>query len=210
MALTKKSIFYPTIIGNVPPYQQNVLDKLSGGLDLKYGVTPARLAALTARKVSVVAAIDKKVADDQTAQASTESRDAVLVLAKREFKKVLTDIQDHLAFEEADMEALGGRVISETPDLDTVKPVIPSITSLPDKIVFDWVKSFLDGLFAESSYDGVNWNFKDKDLRSPWEDTRKNQTLNVPEARYYRFRYMKGDTAVGLYTDVIKVVCEIY
>lgn len=205
-----KSIFYPTIIGNIPPYQQNVLDKLGGGLDVKYGITPAVMAALTARKSSIVTAIDKKVADDQTAQASTEARNAELALGKGEFRKVLTDIQDHSDFEEADMEALGGRVISDTPDINIVKPVITEITHTPQMVIFDWIKSFLQGVIVEGSYDGRAWNFKDKDFRSPWEDTRKNQVLNVPEVRYYRFQYMLNDKPVGLYSDVIKVVCEIY
>jgi hypothetical protein len=46
-------------------------------------------------------------------------------------------------------------------------------------------------------------------LKSPFEDTRKNKKADVPETRYYRFRYLKADTPVGKYCDVLKVNCEV-
>ena len=112
-------------------------------------------------------------------------------------------------FEEADAEALGIRVHKTPPDYASVVPIVTDITTLPDQIIFDWVKAAMDGVIIESSYDNSTWVKIGTDLKSPFEDKRKNQKVDTPETRYFRFRYIKNDEPVGLYCDVIKVTCEI-
>ncbi len=66
----------------------------------------------------------------------------------------------------------------------------------------------LDGVIIESSYDGVTFTEIGKDTHSPFEDKRSNVS-ECAETRHYRLRYFKNDTAVGLYSDVVRVVCSI-
>lgn len=210
MTNIKKAINYPSREGNVPDYYDNAYIKLVGGLADKYGLDPVMIAKLLDNNTNIPLKINKATADNETAQASTRVKNDFLASCKKDMLKVLNIIQDHDNFEEADMEDLGARVISEPADPNIAKPVITEITILSAMIIFDWIRSSWQGIFIESSYDGINWTYSDKDFKSPWEDKRKNQQSNVPEARYYRFKYMQNDQPIGLYTDVIKVLCEIY
>ena len=100
------------------------------------------------------------------------------------------------------------RVYTGPVDLETVKPEVTKLSVLPEKVIIDWVKFVLDGVFIEGSYDGVTFSEIGKDTHSPFEDTRANVTEGA-ETRYYRLRYFKNDEAVGLYSDIVKVVCSI-
>ena len=104
--------------------------------------------------------------------------------------------------------AIPQKGVSKT-DYSAVQPKVVNITVLPDKVILEWLKGTLDGVFIEGSFDKVNWEKLDKDNRSPFEDVRKNQKANLPELRYYRLRYFKNDEAVGLYSDIITVNCDI-
>jgi len=206
--MAKPAIHYPTKEGDVPPYVQNVFEKLSGGLDLKYGIAAGDVTAVQTHKTDIVAAIDKSAVDHETAQASRAAKDNKLHDAKVFILKILNKIQDHDDFEEQDAEDLGMRVYKEPVDLETVKPEVTKLTVLPEKVIIDWVKFVLDGVFIESSLDGTTFTQIGKDTHSPFEDTRSN-TTDGAETRYYRLRYFKNDAPVGLYSDVVKVVCMI-
>ena len=151
--MAKPAIHYPTREGDVAPFLQNVSEKVVEGLDLKYDIIPADVALILTHKTDILAAIDKSAVDHETAQASREDKDNKLHNAKVFILKMLNKIQDHDSFEEQDAEDLGMRVYKEPIDLETVKPVVTRITVLPDKIIIDWVKGTLDGVFIESSYD---------------------------------------------------------
>jgi hypothetical protein len=118
-------------------------------------------------------------------------------------------IKGHTAYTTADGEALGLEGASTTVDLNTVKPRISGTTALADKVVIDWVKGGMQGVTVESSLDGANWAKRDKDFRSPWEDTAPNRGTD-PEWRHYRLRYLFQDQSVGLYSDVVKVLVSIH
>lgn len=140
---------------------------------------------------------------------------------------------EHQDFTRSDGEAMGFLVESPQVNPDTAKPVVSAVTSMMDMIVIDWVKKGMKGVVVfgvvretirdlslkSSSEDdpaglaiplNLVWEQLDKDMRSPWEDTRKNLTL-MPEIRYYKLRYLwKDDKEVGFESDIVKVVAEIY
>lgn len=209
MSNTKKAIYYPVQETAVIPFYANAYKKLSGGLATKYAIDTATMTILDNHNSNVPLVIDKAVSDKKIAQQSTALKHDELAKAKKDIMRVFQTIVSSPIFEEADAEALGIRVHKIPIDYDNVIPMISDITTLPDQIIFDWVKGSMDGVIIESSYDNINWIKVGNDTRSPFEDTRKNQKAETPETRYYRFRYFKADTPVGKYTDVIKVVCEI-
>lgn len=207
----KKAISIPRIIGNLPPWLVNVVDRLTGGLATKYGIDAATMTTLTDMKDNTITVINEADAASAAAQEKTNIQKTVIQGTKKKFREVLTNIQNHEDFEEADMEALGARVEHDAPDPNTAQPIISKITHLSEKIVFDWIKSVWFGIAIELSYDGTSWTKEQPDLRSPWEDTRLNQVSGTPEYRYYRFRYLdKEGKEIGLWTEAIKELVEIY
>ena len=206
-----KAINIPKTIGGLPPWLENAVTRLAGGLDLKYGVDAAALAALTATKDGTITAINEAEAASAASQEKTATQNEQIHDARKDFREVLTLIQNHDDFDEADMEALGGRVEHDAPDPNTAKPIVSKISHLPDKVVFDWIKSVWHGIAIQVSEDGTNWTYEQPDLRSPYEDTRTNKVSGTPEYRYYRFRYIdKTGQEIGLWTDTIKELVEIY
>jgi len=108
----------------------------------------------------------------------------------------------------ADGEALGLEGAAAELDLNTVQPRISAINVFEDKVVLEWVKGQMQGVIVQSSTDGSTWVQRDKDFRSPWEDTAPNRGP-AAEWRYYRLRYLYRDEPVGKYTDVAKVLVSI-
>lgn len=207
--MSRKRVFYPTLLGSVIPYLQNFKDKLTAGLAAKYGSTPAFQAQLGTWITDSTAAINKAVADSETAQQSTTLQNELLFTVKDGLLKEIRRIQDHTAFDEADAQALGFRVDKPPVDPNTVKPDVSGVTVLSDQVIIDWIKKHMDGVIIFASYDGVTYTELGRDTRSPFEDKRKNVVPGKPETRYYKLRYLKGDLPVGLESDVIKVVALI-
>jgi len=206
-----KAINVPRAISDLPSWLENAVTRLAGGLDVKYGIDAAKMITLTDLKINTITSVNEAEAASDAAQEKTAVQKAYAHDARKEFRKVLTDIQEHADFEEADMEALGGRVEHAPPNPDEAKPIISRITHLPEKMVFDWIKSVWHGIAIELSYDGTSWTKEQPDLRSPWEDTRINQVSGTPEYRYYRFRYLNSEgKEIGHWTDAIKELVEIY
>lgn len=210
MANKKKAIYYPVLEGDVPPFYDNAVKKLNDTYGAKYSIDHAVITNLETHNTQIPLKIAKAENDRQTAQASTVIKQEELSAAKKELLWVFKKIEEAPNFDEQDAEDLGMRRIKTPIDLNKVKPVITKITLLSDKVIFDWIKGELHGIIVESSYDGNTFTFLDKDQKSPFDDTRKNKVENTAETRYYKFRYLYNDQPVGEYTDVIKVVCDIY
>jgi len=210
MAYITKAIHYPIIETDVIPYYDNAEKKLVLIYAAKYNIEADMMTKITTHNTNIKLTIDKARSDRETAQKSTTLKNQELTEGKEDLLWVFRKIVASDNFDEADAQDLGFRVEKEPVNLDTVKPVISEITCLPEKIIFDWVKWVLDGVIVDGSYDGDTWAYLDKDNKSPFEDFRKNKTADVPEVRYYRFRYIKDDAPVGLYTEVIRVIAEIY
>ena len=208
-ANNKKAIFYPHQEGKVSPFYDNAYEVLKAGLDAKYGIDAPTMTALATHKDNIPQLIDKAHAAKQRSQETSIVKNHELFNSKKDIMRVFSVIVNAPNFDEADAEKLGIRVSSTPTDYSAVQPKVLNITVLPDKVILEWLKGTLDGVFIEGSFDKVNWEKLDKDNRSPFEDVRKNQKANLPELRYYRLRYFKNDEAVGLYSDIITVNCDI-
>ncbi|MBK5286542.1 MAG: hypothetical protein JJE25_14180 [Bacteroidia bacterium] len=67
----KLAVFFPSIIGNIAAWLQNMNDKITtGGLGAKYATTAAFKAKLLGWLTSLPAAVNKAFNDAQTAQQS--------------------------------------------------------------------------------------------------------------------------------------------
>jgi hypothetical protein len=206
-----KAINIPRNIGDLPPWLENAVTRLNGGLATKYGIDAPAMTILTDLKTNTITSINDVEAASAAAQEKTAIQNVFLHDSRKKFREVFTNIQNHADFDEADMEALGGRVEHAPPDPNEARPVISKVTHLPDMIRFDWIKSHWHGVAIEVSYDGTSWTKEQPDLRSPWEDTRTNQVSGTPEYRYYRFRYIDSDgKQIGHWTEAIKELVEIY
>ena len=207
---TKKAIYYPMVESEVPSFYDNAYTKLQAIYAAKYGIAAPTVLKIGTHNTDIPLNIAKAENDRQTAQASTVEKRNELNSGKKDLLAVFNQIVLEPNFEEVDAEDLGMRREKTPVDMSTVKPVISQVTLLPDKIVFDWIRGEMNGLLIDASYDGTNFTFLDKDQKSPFEDFRKNKVVNVAEARYFRFRYIFNDQPVGIYTEVIKVICDIY
>ena len=130
---------------------------------------------------------------------------------RKRFSDLIADCKRSPNFNEAIAEDLGILAPENPSDPDTAKPVITKFNALPDGIKIDFKKQGWFGVMGYVSNDGVNWTKGEKDLQSPYEDRRQNKSLNVPETRYFRFRFLnsKGEE-VGLPSEPMKIVAEIY
>jgi len=203
------AIHYPLKEGNVEPYIKNIYEKLSAGLDLEFGVDISTMNMLQAYTAGITDAIDKAVTDHNTALASTKAKNELLAKAKKDILKVLREIESHSSFDESHAETLGMRVFKEGINYNEVKPRIKRFVSLPNCTEIYWVKARMEGVLVDRSYDGKDFEEIRICTHSPFIDKDKNKT-NTPENRFYQLRYINKDVPVGLYSDVVKVLCEIH
>ena len=227
--MATKAIFYPVKEADVKTYYANAVTQFTNGLATKYGTPAATLASLTASSTNIDTLMQKAFDDEQQAKSSTVAKNNALATAKLDLLRELNRITRLPNWDEADGPLLGIRVQHTPSDPNTAKPVITHITALPEQIILDWVKGDMEGVVIESlvtsggnqaatafatpeppvDNSNPNWATIGSDLKSPYNDTRKNKT-GQPEARYYRFRYLKNDMPVGKYSDILQVVAEIY
>jgi len=202
------AIYYPTKDKDIVSYYNKIVPILVL-LATKYGIDAATITLLQTHSTNVSSTYAQALADADKAHESFEIKDVEFEQAKVDLLRVLNMIQRAANFIESDAEAMGIRVVSEPIDLRTVKPVISGLTSFPEQIIVDWVKGGLSGVKVYGSYDGKNFTVIGQDSRSPFEDTRKNQT-DQPEVRYYKLRYMKDDKLVGVESTIYQILAEIY
>lgn len=226
MTKTKK-IFFPRPVGDAPAFVNNIDEKLNiGGLGAKYTLSPDDMLKSSDFKTNVANKVSEAESAQATAQSKTAQRDEEIYNAKLFYNEMGHKMQKHAAYDAADMEALGFFVIETPADPNTAKPVISKITILPDQVILDWVKGAWDGVYIESYVVSTApgggtpgsptpgagtpvWVKIGEDEKSPYEDTRTN-VASQPETRFYRMRYKKDNKPVGLYSDVVKVIVEIY
>jgi hypothetical protein len=229
MSRKTKKVTVPTQQGEMPPYAANVNEKLTlGGLGLKYGLSAVDMTRASDYSVNIPGIINQAEAANTTAQALNNDKDEMLYEARGFYKDMGHAIQKHASYEVTDMEALGFFVIETPPDPNIAKPVISKTTILPDQVILDWVKGAWDGVYIESYVVSTApgggtpgspspgpgagtpvWIKIAEDEKSPYEDTRTNVS-SQPETRFFRMRYKKNNQPVGLYSDVVKVIVEIY
>ena len=203
------AIHYPSKEDNIETYIKNIYEKLSAGLDLEFGVNISVMNILQAYTTDITGAIDKAVKDHNTAQASTKIKNELLAKAKKDILKILRGIESHSSFDESHAETFGMRVFKESINYNEVKPRIKRYVPLPNCVEIYWVKARMEGVLVDRSYNGKDFEEIRICNHSPFIDKDKNKS-DTPENRFYQLRYMNKDVPVGLYSEAIKVLCEIY
>ncbi len=201
------------------------------------GLIDDDLTALFAFIVAFNAALEDLSVKQNAVQAATQVKDLAKKNAVAEFRMLANMIKSKKAYTTGIGEDLGIEGPVQTFDLATMKPQASSVVSTSLKIIIDWVKGPMHGIKILAAKRVLNrdvissdvqslvnddeaglkiaempeliWEILDTDYRSPWEDTRPNLT-NKPETRYYKLVYVYKDQIVGLESDIIKVVAEIY
>jgi len=202
------AIYFPIREDEVPPFINNAVKQVTP-LANHYGINREEIKSLETFTVNVPKKINEAVEASNIAQQKTEDKTDELHNCKTDFLRIFRFIQDSPNFREKDAEAIGFRKHHTPPDPHTMKPIVSQVTPTLEKIIIDWVKSGMEGVFIYGSYDGNTWKKIGRDTRSPYEDERKNQQAQ-PENRYYKLRYIKNDKPIGLEGDVVKVLAEIY
>ena len=203
------AIYYPEIKSEIPVYYNGFAAKLPN-YTTKYGILAAEVTVITGHNTQIPLKSNKQKIDSDAAQKSTRQYDEELHDAEIDAKRIINKIVEHASFLPSDGEDLGFIRIKAKPDIASAKARITGITAMPGEIRIEWIKSIFDGVAVYASYDGQNFSKLDKDNRSPYDDTRKNKTENVPETRYYKLRFLLNDKEVGLESDVAKKLAEIY
>jgi hypothetical protein len=148
----------------------------------------------------------------QTYQSFVESKNAAMDLMRQLIRKMVNKLKLHDNYTIADGENLGIIPPSNAGipgGMDNARPDFEA-TVLGDMIRLDWMKREFDGVVIESKRGAeISWTRMDKDFRSPFEDTRKNTVMAVPETRWYRMRYLIGEKEVGQWSDEVKIVCSL-
>ena len=225
MAAKTKKIYFPGQVAEATPFVDNIDEKLNiGGLGAKYGINAVDMAKSMDFKTNIPVKITQAESAMATAQALNNSKDEFIYEAKSFYNDMGHTMQKHINFSVTDMEALGFFRTETPPDPNTAQPIVSGITVLSDQVIIDWVRGRWQGVVIYSSYDGVSWTKLDKDFRSPYEDTRKNQgggptmptpgpgptpAASGPETRWYKLRYLQGDVEIGLEL-VVKTIADIH
>jgi hypothetical protein len=213
--MTKIAVFFPTEKSKVQPYLSNVKIQLAPpptGADLavKYGLDPTKVTKINTWLTEIPDHLAKAEMLRNQAQSETEQADAKIRLARLLNHEFGDDMQKHSAFDVADFELMGYKVVHTPADPNLAKVKITNIVYLPDMIRLEWAKEAWHGVKIYSSYDGVTYAYLDKDNKSPFDDMRKNQVANTPEHRWYKFRHLDKDgNEIGVET-VVEVVAAIY
>lgn len=140
--------------------------------------------------------------------------------------KTVQRIKNHPNYNETIGRSLGIIAPKKIIDLNKLKPqpVVKAITAEHIKIGFP--KADMDGVYvfgavaipastteqsdAAKDLDNlVTWAELGKCNTSPFIDTRVNSSLQ-PETRQYKMIYFKKDKPVGLESDVLRVIAQIY
>lgn len=208
----RKAIFYPDIESIIITYYQNITTLLLGALGVKYGTSNPTKTEISNSNNAMPDALQKAYDDAQVAQQSTEAKDKVFHDGKSVLLRELQRITklDNWDEDDGDGEVLGIRVEKVKPDPNTVQPTISNTSSLPEEIEIDWVKRGQAGVVIFGSYDGASYEEIGRDLKSPFEDKRSNQTPGVPETRWYKLRYHDADVElIGIESNPVKVIADI-
>jgi len=201
-------IYYPRRDSEVVKFFKTAVAALVT-LAAKYGISAGTITTLQTHTTTMEAAEEQVEADTNQLKTTTVTKNEAFAAGKLDILRVFNRIQRAANFAEGDATTIGFRVITAPVDLKTVKPVVAGITVDVSMVIIDWVRGQMEGIIVYGSYNGNDFTEIGRDFRSPFEDTRKNQT-DQPEERYYRLRYMKSDKAIGLFSSIEKVIVAVF
>jgi hypothetical protein len=225
MSKKTKKVYVPRQQDEMPGYVSNANEKLTtGGLGAKYGLTAGDLDTASGYATNIPNIINQAETAEASVQSLNKQKSDLIYEATSFYREMGHAWQKSAVYDAADMEAMGFFKIETPADPNLAKPIISRTTILPDQVIMDWVKAGWGGVYIDSmveelssnpvpgtppSMPGSTWQRLGEDEKSPFEDTRKNRT-NRPEIRYYRMRYKQDNKPIGLYSEIVKVIVEIY
>ncbi len=223
-------MFYPRVKSQVRAFLLNFYNVLVG-IAATYGITPEELNTLQNHNNSLETLENDEINKRNLAQQATQAYNERLAITELDAKRIIKKIMQHQSFTRSDGEALGILVQSPAVTPSQMKAIISSINVFPDKAEINWIKNNMQGARIYSARVTGNqqqivnlvqdngagltvppdlvWEALDIDMRSPYDDKRLNLS-NQPEIRYYKIRYIFNDEEVGEYSDIVRVVTEIY
>lgn len=90
---------------------------------------------------------------------------------------------------------------------DEAKPALKGRAMAASTADVDFVRGKFDGVELERQRgESDAWDVVGRFFRSPAEDDAAPLTPNTPEVRRYRARFLDGNKAIGLHSDIISVV----
>ena len=202
------------------------------------GIDPALVTAVTSSVTAHHSSYSAYLTKQAEAKAATEDKMAKRATAIAIIRDIAQKCKTSSAYSGAIGDELGIKGVQQTIAVNFVKPEVTHISVQLDKIIFDWKKGHMDGIVifsakrtltnsqvageatANSGENGQNpagnfypqnliWEEIGRDFRSPYEDKRLNLGME-PEIRFYKLRYLYKDQIVGIDSDIVKVVTEIY
>ncbi len=226
-------MYYPRVKSQIRAFLLNFYNVLVG-LGDNYDITPDELNTLQNNNNSLETLENDEINKRNLAQQATQAYNEKLALAETDTKRIIKKIMQHQNFIRSDGEALGILVQSPVVEPSQMKAVISSVNIFPDKAEINWIKNNMHGakiycarvsgsqqqiqqLLTQAQNDPAGltvppdlvWEALDIDMRSPYDDRRLNLS-NQPEVRYYKIRYIYNDEEVGEFSDIVRVVTEIY
>lgn len=155
---------------------------------------------------------------------------AVLAGVFKRVPKLVQRIKTHEAYNEAMGRTLGIIGAEKVIDMDHVKPQITVRKIAGSGITLDFVKGSMDGVViwlgcippqksvpasteaeSDAATEGaIIWTELTRVNHSPYTDGSNNMKINAPETRYYKMQYYKKDEVVGIESDIMRVVAEVY
>lgn len=126
--------------------------------------------------------------------------------ASLRFTTLVSRIKTHPNYTEGIGQNLGIIYTPSYPSMDEAKPVVRTLVRL-GMVKLYWKKDRFDAVRIERNT-GDGFKFLDKSLRSKYEDSFELPTAGASSLWHYRLMYLKGDTLVGQWSDIITVTAS--
>ncbi|MBS4027739.1 MAG: hypothetical protein KGZ58_03785 [Ignavibacteriales bacterium] len=183
-----------------------------GNFAADVGITPEQVTQFETDKTNLAMRLNDVQTKKTAYQSSVTEKDAVKEAIVKRIRDAAVMIKRHTNYTDTMGEDLG-IVPPEIPGVpggtENAMPEFQAV-ELPDRIRLDWLKDIFDGVIVQCKRGNeTTFTTLGTDMTSPYEDTRANLSIGVPEIRYYRMRYILKDEEVGQWSDEKRVVCTI-
>jgi hypothetical protein len=209
MALSKD--YVPKTEGELLLWGDNFVNKLPS-FKTELELSDAALTRLSDEYTAMKDKLNLAENTKRTLQAQVQAKNDAIEAFVKDVRNEVAIAKRRSGYTKAIGENLGVEAAATSLDPGTIANAKPVFfpTTLPDMIRLDWLKGSYGGVIIYCKR-GNETTFSEigKDMRSPYEDTRKNLTPDVPEVRIYKMRYLLNDVEVGQWSDEIRVVVNI-
>ncbi len=203
--------YVPKTEGELLPWGDNFVNKLPS-FKTELEISDTVLTRLAAEYDTLKQKINQAENTKRTLQSHVQEKNDSIAAFVKDVRNEVAIAKRRAAYTKVIGENLGVEAAAASLDPGIIATAKPNFfpTPLPDMIRLDWLKWAFDGVVIQCKR-GSETAFTEigKDMRSPFEDTRKNLTPDVPEVRIYRMRYLLNDVEVGQWSDEIRIVVNI-